>query len=283
MKTNIENPKYNSNDFSFIYRYYAGFSTSFVSEILSGYNLDNLALLDPWNGSGTTSRVACQLGVKKVYGFDINPIMSVIASGELAEYDENTKLDLKQRNYLMNRDILQDPLEQWFTKTSVKNIRNTELNIRNAVLLEESAYEVNYLAIFPDFYELLILNHKLAYTYLVLFEVVKKLTEKFKSTNPTWIKIAKSPNEKIKITQNEFQKLFLSELEAKNGILEKKTRNLKKEVQLGVSDSRTLPLEDESIDLTITSPPYCTRIDYAVATRVELAVWGCLVTAILNH
>src|SRR5204862_4487117 len=34
----------------------------------------------------------------------------------------------------------------------------------------------------------------------------------------------------------------------------------------------TKALEDESVDLALTSPPYCTRIDYTAATRIELAV-----------
>jgi hypothetical protein len=33
-----------------------------------------------------------------------------------------------------------------------------------------------------------------------------------------------------------------------------------------------MALADNSIDFVLTSPPYCTRIDYTAATRVELAV-----------
>lgn len=43
-------------------------------------------------------------------------------------------------------------------------------------------------------------------------------------------------------------------------------------VHLG--DSTALSLDDDSVDVCITSPPYCTRIDYAVLTRPELAVLG---------
>jgi hypothetical protein len=39
-------------------------------------------------------------------------------------------------------------------------------------------------------------------------------------------------------------------------------------------DSRALPVEDASIDLVITSPPYCTRVDYFRATRFELSALG---------
>jgi DNA modification methylase len=41
-----------------------------------------------------------------------------------------------------------------------------------------------------------------------------------------------------------------------------------------VRSSNNLQIEDETVDYIITSPPYCTRIDYAVTTKVELAVLG---------
>ncbi len=45
-------------------------------------------------------------------------------------------------------------------------------------------------------------------------------------------------------------------------------------VEITVADSRSLPIPPNSVDAVIGSPPYCTRIDYAVATRPELAVLG---------
>ncbi|MEI3612493.1 DUF262 domain-containing protein [Pseudogracilibacillus sp. SO30301A] len=45
-------------------------------------------------------------------------------------------------------------------------------------------------------------------------------------------------------------------------------------ISLGLSNSTNLIVEDESVDAVITSPPYCTRIDYAVLTSLELALLG---------
>ena len=47
-----------------------------------------------------------------------------------------------------------------------------------------------------------------------------------------------------------------------------------KEATLTVCNSESLEIEENSVDLVLTSPPYCTRIDYAVATSVELALLG---------
>jgi len=38
-------------------------------------------------------------------------------------------------------------------------------------------------------------------------------------------------------------------------------------------------IEQASVDFVLTSPPYCTRIDYTAATRIELAILGPLLSA----
>lgn len=47
------------------YRYYAGYSTGFVRDTLRSLPLpENSLILDPWNGSGTTTYVAAQTGLR---------------------------------------------------------------------------------------------------------------------------------------------------------------------------------------------------------------------------
>jgi hypothetical protein len=41
-----------------------------------------------------------------------------------------------------------------------------------------------------------------------------------------------------------------------------------------VGDATALPLKDGEVDFVLTSPPYCTRIDYIVSTSFELAALG---------
>jgi hypothetical protein len=45
-----------------------------------------------------------------------------------------------------------------------------------------------------------------------------------------------------------------------------------------VADTASFPLPQQSVDFILTSPPYCTRIDYTAATRIELAVLDPLVS-----
>ena len=68
------------------YRYYAGYSRPFVYDILSRWPSHAL-VLDPWNGSGTTTTVAAELGLECV-GVDLNPAMVVVARAALISEED---------------------------------------------------------------------------------------------------------------------------------------------------------------------------------------------------
>ncbi len=101
------------------YQYYAGYSDGFVEDALSrmGVTGDEL-ILDPWNGSGTTTSTAAANGLRAV-GFDINPAAVLIGRSGLLQSDvadslrpltvEICKLATEQK--LKPRP---DPLGNWF-------------------------------------------------------------------------------------------------------------------------------------------------------------------------
>ncbi|MEL6324215.1 MAG: DNA methyltransferase, partial [Pseudomonadota bacterium] len=63
--------------------YYAGFPELFASEILKSASLpEGAKILDPWNGSGTTTYAADRLGFNAV-GLDLNPVMVIVARARL--------------------------------------------------------------------------------------------------------------------------------------------------------------------------------------------------------
>ena len=69
----------------YLYNYYAGFSDHFVKDVLSAYSLDQTSVvLDPWNGSGTTTKIAYQNGFQAI-GFDVNPVMVIVAKANLLD------------------------------------------------------------------------------------------------------------------------------------------------------------------------------------------------------
>ncbi|WP_429968209.1 DNA methyltransferase [Enterococcus sp. AZ046] len=274
MHSNITNPKYKSKDTSHIYKYYAGFSKEFVEDVLSNYDMNEVTLLDPWNGSGTTTRVASTMGIKSIFGFDINPAMVVVSMAEMLNISDFKEVEFKTIRSLKNSDIKNDPLESWFTKTSVRNIRNVEIEFRNALLDKNDNWDGHLLTGEDNQLFHLMENSLLAFYYIVLFETVKRILGKFKSSNPTWIKIAKTNEDKVKISQRDFEKNFKMELQYKLSALKMRKETKDGDINLEIADSRNLPILNDSVDVVITSPPYCTRIDYTVSTRIELALLG---------
>ncbi|WP_175149462.1 DNA methyltransferase [Paraburkholderia ultramafica] len=66
-----------------IFPYYAGFSNSFVHDLLTSLELRPESIIfDPWNGSGTTTQSALDLGHRAI-GFDLNPAMVVVAKARM--------------------------------------------------------------------------------------------------------------------------------------------------------------------------------------------------------
>ena len=78
--------------------YYAGFPESFARSLLKSASLPKQAVVwDPWNGSGTTTFSAAQLGLAS-RGFDLNPVMIVIARARLLPPSEADSLESLARD-----------------------------------------------------------------------------------------------------------------------------------------------------------------------------------------
>ena len=117
--------------------YYAGFSESFARSLLSSlkFKHNNPIILDPWNGSGTTTYTATSLGLKSV-GIDINPVMSIIARTRLLPKSEADSIEPLAKEIIHHASRHRqpvdkhDPLRQWFGRKSVESIRSLESSIR---------------------------------------------------------------------------------------------------------------------------------------------------------
>ena len=78
----IASPKRKPGEKSDWYGYYAGYSADFVRDtlatIVDSDTESSMRVLDPWNGSGTTTAVAAAQGYEAV-GLDRNPALVTIA------------------------------------------------------------------------------------------------------------------------------------------------------------------------------------------------------------
>lgn len=233
-----------------IFPYYAGFSFDWACSVIEEAAAKSTArVLDPWNGSGTTTLAAQRLGCRGL-GVDLNPVANIIArlragvDVESVTFISSPKKELEAGNTADN-----DPLGGWFTPDTTRRLRQWA----NHFQCED-----------PPTRSLGI---------VAMFRVVRELTKDFGGSNPTWTKRAKNSLELISSDQDELDYLILAEQKYIYDRLmsDRSSQSLSKIV---TASACSLPIKKDSIDIIVTSPPYLTRIDYAAAYTRELALLG---------
>jgi len=274
----IENPKRNTlarKGSASWYQYYAGFSPRFAKTLLESAKLNsNAIVIDNWNGSGTTTEAASVLGYK-TFGFDLNPVMIVVAKAKRLNRREKTSINplladiIKKTKYKRQKKTLSDLLSLWITENSVAHLRKLEAAIQ-ILLVDENGYKTLESRNIENE-----LSDIAAFFYTALFRTLRIILKPFLATNPTWIKKAKNDSELINFDLNLLLKTFQNEVGKMTSAIEVDYCSLvQDQCSLQIASSNKIPLEDNSVDFVLSSPPYCTRIDYAVATMPELALLG---------
>ena len=247
------------------YPYYAGFTPGFAADVLKSLALNEKAVvLDPWNGTGTTTEASSAAGIASI-GVDLNPAMVVVARARTVSASVGRDLRSSLTRALKKCKTVvrleeKDPLLVWLTPTGVRSIRSIQ---RQAARHLGQVPSSDVRDICP----------KIALVYTALFRAVRQVLSPFRSTNPTWIKPPKSKYQRLRPSYLRVRKAFFVGLDA---MLAQRGRipllSSPAHILLGSSDK--IPLSTSSVDAVVTSPPYCTRLDYAVATAPELSVLG---------
>ncbi len=250
------------------YPYYAGFSPLFAQSALEYLNAKKGDIIvDPWNGSGTTTFVSARSGIASV-GVDLNPVMTIVAKARSSTIEDYIQAKVIALDAIANFDQMrknrsdEDMLTYWFTKESAKIIRQLEYSMRFSRDIPNESVSTGSL------------SDSEALVYLALFRVVRNFIKRFIGSNDTWIRKTKTSAEKVKITKYELISEFARETSALFAESTKETDRHLLKPKIFTGDSKMTPLSAESADFIITSPPYCTRIDYAVKTTPELAIIG---------
>lgn len=247
--------------------YYAGFPESFAESILTTADLPKDAVIfDPWNGSGTTTNVAFQLGFESK-GLDLNPVMVIVARARLASTHDVSNLLKIAKQVLKGVTRLTpaisetDPLKIWFSDVSVALIRSVERRLRRLYCSPTTGTAESSVDNMP---------RPIAVLYVALFATCRNFTRSFRSSNPTWLKAPDNPESRVDIPAKEFSATFLGHVEKVSGMAQTSRANEPTaDVFLG---NATIYRKASFADIVLTSPPYCTRLDYTSATVVELAV-----------
>lgn len=262
-----------------LFPYYAGYSVEFVQDALRELRLRPKSLiLDPWNGAATTTVAAGAVGHRGI-GFDLNPALVLVAKARCSRTPSARQVATLRRDidenlprFSWSRYDSEDPLSWWLEPKGVFYFRSLErlLRLRTG---RGSHRQI------PRLYGRTTLENvgPLAATaYVALFRTLRSFLTPFRTTNPTWFKTARgAPEDRVEVRRATLWHRFTAELDAVRDRLSKRAIKNVGPKLLEVGDSRRLPLRRSSVDAVVTSPPYCTRLDYAVATLPELAVLGC--------
>lgn len=253
---------------------YAGFSMAFASVLLASLKLRRgSCVLDPWNGSGVTTRTAARLGYRAI-GHDLNPAMILVASADLLSPLQVGSLisigaDIVAHSRHRPLTLAADPLIDWIDQPTTAIVRGLEAAI-NARISHRHAYA--NLGIAPHVNRV---DPSTAFLYVALFNVTKQLTAKFIASNPTWIKKPTKRRSRARASAERVFDLFSGEvnrLATSLAVHGTANNGPSSAGSIVLANSQNMPTATASVDLVVTSPPYCTRIDYAVATAIQLAV-----------
>jgi len=237
-------------------------------------------VLDPWNGSGTTTHTASRLGLA-AHGLDLNPVMVVVARARLLPQSEANHLKpLAAAVVSHTNDVISplrddDPLLAWFEPATAAEVRALERSVGLTLLAESAAAQGGA--------RLDQISGTTATFYVALFSACRHLVQQFTSSNPTWLRRPRANEQKVSVDRLEVGRLFKAAVAGMADALA--ALGAKAELQLdrvqpeiSVADTASFLLKPHSVDFVLTSPPYCTRIDYTAATRIELAVLDPLVS-----
>jgi hypothetical protein len=160
-----------------------------------------------------------------------------------------------------------DPLRIWFKPKSAAIVRSLERSICQLLVDQTSAWTIDDLSGFA------------ATFYTALFSSYRSFALTFRGSNPTWFKPPKDVADRLQIPGEEIERRFLSAVEdiAKLNLSRGRSRFEGVSGEIRMADATTT-VPRLSVDCILTSPPYCTRIDYTAATRIELAVLSQLVS-----
>ncbi|HMG76843.1 MAG TPA: hypothetical protein VK582_25450 [Pyrinomonadaceae bacterium] len=263
------------------FRYYADFSTEFVEDIISHLDLSpGATLLDPWLGGGTTAEIATAQGLR-FKGYDINPVMLLVSRARTIATSSATQIpnvmDSITRSYKKNiKNVMEsgaktDPLEQWLQPASARAFRVLERSVETRLCPQEVTSPT------PLWRRTGQASPMLALFYVGLFRTLRHFIWAFESSNPTWVKVV-NEGKRIQLSPDRILNRFHKEIrrlsESMTAELEVIPPSTNRSCVINRASSLQLPVASGSIDAAVSSPPYCTRIDYVRATLPELAVIG---------
>lgn len=254
----------------------------FINELTSPNDL----VLDPMAGSGTTVLEAFLLG-RKAYGFDIDPLALSIAKVKTTHLDKDQILYLTRKiilnasiNLRDNKEKLQEKFKEKFNESTQDFLNQwflPDVQMELFALLQEienvkddaakQFFKISFSSIIITKSGGVSLALDLGHTRPHL---AKKVQDKYGRT------IIGNPNEKTPAYLSKIIRSAVIEFEKRcNQNLEGIPDLNGDRAVIEFGDAQNLPLENDSVDLIVTSPPYVSNaIDYMRAHKFSLVWFG---------
>ena len=249
------------------YPFVEGYSKEFIQSIVKEMDRNNLVCLEPFSGSGTTALELQNCGIA-CFAFEVNPLMYLIARVKLENGYELERFEYwydyivkERRKKIVELETEFNTLYQGEGKK--KWNYNTDIGIAVEKLRQviESISEVIYKELFKVALAAILLDVSNLYRNGKCLSYKKKWEDR---------KIVE------KDVFDKFDEKVLKELKCdiENSITRTKINNKERlynqDSRIGIANE----VDDNSIDLVITSPPYLNSRDYTDTYMLELKTLG---------
>lgn len=223
-----------------IHSYPAMMMPRIARNFIHQYASKNSVILDPYMGSGTTLLEGMVENVKKVIGFDLNPLAVLIATVKTTKFDlDEIKKEIDNLDYNLSKLVDYNRptfsiLESWFKEDTIEDLSKLKTIINS---IENDQTRLFFMLVFSETVRFVSLTRNGE------FKLYRIAESKRGSHNPDTINIF-------------FQKLILTYETIKD--FYENTNFLESNTEIQITNDALINsnIEPNSIDLVVTSPPY---------------------------
>lgn len=263
--------QFNKNKAEPIHRWYPfveGYSKEFIQSIINEQSIDTGVCVEPFSGSGTTALELQNMGIKCI-SFEINPFMYLLAKVKLqTSYDPSIAMQyfvsIKRRRCQYKNIILSDKFTTLYESDSISKW-NLDSDVGVAVEKLKKAISKIDLSIYKDLFTVVLAS--------ILLDISNLYRNgKCLSYKDNWESQKYSEKEVFALFDKKFLDIFFSDIKDR-----KKNTKVNNVDSLYNCDSRVGIAEyvdNNSVDLVITSPPYLNSRDYTDTYMLELKTLG---------